>query len=553
MSGSVSGVGVGVGSSRVLVVGAGPVGLVAGLELLRRGVGVVLVDRGVRPSPHSKAIALWPRGLEVLGRLGLGDEVLSRGLVLGAQNYFSEGRGVARLEFDGLRGTRFPFALSIPQAVTEGVLREAFVRLGGEIEFGCEVTGLSQDREGVDVVLRRGDDCVVERFGWVVGCDGAHSTVRGLLGVDFAGSSYEQTFLLADGPVKTSLAHDEVHYFMSSAGVLVVVGLPGGLYRTFVSVPPSGRVEDARAVVQEAASGRSPVPVELVGEQRTGVFRVHRKMVDRLRVGRVLLAGDAAHIHSPAGGQGLNTGMEDAASLGWRLAGVVQGRLGEGVLGQWEAERLGVASAVVSDTDRQTRMWMMGGFKARMRDAALAVGQASGALNRVVVPRQAQLTFTYPAPRQRMGRLRAGQRLVDVPLASGGWLRDALCGTGAVLVVFAGPAKQPGGRLQQLDDRGQRPADQVLQSGDEMPQLGGGLVERVEMLRKEHAAGLEVVVVPASDSRAHALLRLSEPCAVLVRPDGVVAAVGSPFGAELSDAISKLMGKPQNSRMSENS
>ncbi|MEL3944554.1 MULTISPECIES: FAD-dependent monooxygenase [Streptomyces] len=501
--------------SQVLIVGAGPVGLVTGIELLRRGVPVRVVDRSERPNPHSKAIALWPRGIESLARFGAADELHRRGVVLRAQNYHSQGRRVARLAFGGMRRTRYPYALSIPQQETEAVLRDVFQDLGGVIEFGTSLTGFSQDGEGVRAELETGSARrTTERFGWLVGCDGAHSTVRGGLGVPFRGSSYPQQFLLTDGPVRTSLAHDEVHYFMSGAGILVVVGLPGGSYRTFVSAAPDLRVDDATQAVQQAASERCPVPIELVGEQRTGVFRVHRKVVDRMRVGRVLLAGDAAHIHSPAGGQGLNTGIEDAASLAWRLAGVRAGRYRDEVLDRWESERLGVARAVVGDTDWQTRMWTMNGWRARARDAVLGVGGRSGVLNRVVVPRQAQLSLAYPGPRERVGRLRTGMRLPDVPLDAGRWLRDELDSTEPLLLFFPGVGKH-------RRDVG----------------------DLVEHHRKKHV-GIRVTAPADTGERAHRLLGLVRPCAVLVRPDGAVVALRDPFGDEfeLDQSVRELTG-----------
>lgn len=502
-------------SSQVLIVGAGPVGLVTGIELLRRGVPVRVVDRSERPNPHSKAIALWPRGIEALARFGAADELHRRGVVLRAQNYHSQGERVARLAFGGMRRTRYPYALSIPQQETEAVLRDTFRGLGGTIEFGTSLTSFTQDGAGVNAELETAQGRVTERVGWLVGCDGAHSRVREVLGVPFRGSSYPQQFLLTDGPVRTSLAHDEVHYFMSAAGVLVVVGLPNGMYRTFVSAAPDLAVDDARDAVQRAASERCPVPIELVGEQRAGVFRVHRKVADRLRAGRVLLAGDAAHIHSPAGGQGLNTGIEDAASLAWRLAGVREGRWGDEALAQWEEERLRVARAVVGDTDLQTRMWMMSGWRARARDAALGAAGRSGVLNRVVVPRQAQLSFAHPGPRQQAGHLRTGMRLPDVPLDAerGRWLRDELGAPAPLLLLF------PGTGRHRRDVQGV-----------------------ADIFRKAHES-LRVTVISDTNNIGHSLLRLSRPCAVLVRPDGTVAALVDPFRDELHSEVRHLTGQ----------
>jgi 2-polyprenyl-6-methoxyphenol hydroxylase-like FAD-dependent oxidoreductase len=437
----------------VMIVGAGPVGLTLGCELQQRGVDVRLIERVDRPHPHAKAIILWPRGLEALARVGAAERVVAEGHVIEAQNYSSGPRRLARTRFDKLTGTRYPFALCLPQEQTEAALRQRFHDLGGKIEFGVRLEDFTQDGDGVQLTLSSQQGSWQERCSWLIGCDGAHSTVRDRLGVPFNGASYPQQFLLSDGPCETPLPHGEAHYFMTPKGVLVVVGLPGGLYRAFVSVAPDLPVEDAAAVVAEAAAERCPVPLRMVGEQRTGVFRVHRKNVERYRVGRVLLAGDAAHIHSPAGGQGLNTGIEDASSLAWRLAPVVAGTAPVSDLDVWERERLHVARGVVRDTDQQTRLWLLRGWKARARDVLLHGAQSAGLLDRVVVPRQAQLTLTYPGAHRRTGRLVTGGRLPDVPLGEGRWLHDLIQPSGATLLLFGGSGATvpPGPHTVRLD------------------------------------------------------------------------------------------------------
>ncbi|GGK87825.1 pentachlorophenol monooxygenase [Sphaerisporangium melleum] len=496
-------------SSDVLIVGAGPVGLTLGAELLRRGVAVRLVEKADRPHPHAKAIIMWPRALEALARIGAAEEVVARGHVIRAQNYSSGGRRLARTRFDGLTGTRHPYALSLPQEQTEAVLRERFLALGGEIEFGARFGGLRQDGGGVQVEFSGMDGAErwESRCRWLVGCDGAHSAVRRALGVPFTGASYPQQFLLADGPWETPLGHDEAHYYMTPSGVVVIVGLPAGQYRVFVSVAPDAPVDDPVRTVQEAASERVPVPVHLLGSPRTGVFRVHRRAAERFREGRVLLAGDAAHIHSPAGGQGLNTGIEDASSLAWRLAGVVHEARPESVLDEWERERRHVALSVVRDTDRQTRLWTMRGWRCRVRDAALHVAQATGVLDRTVVPRQAQLTLAYPGPRRRIGRLAVGGRLPDVPLPQGGWLHDLLRAAPDVcLVLFARPGS-PG------------------------PDLAAG--------RWRTVPGVDVVQVESEAVRA--ALGLRGEVSAVVRPDGVVAEVDEIGGRRVTAWLERYL------------
>ncbi len=478
-------------ASDVVIVGAGPVGLTLGADLLQRGIAVRVIEQAERPHPHAKAIVMWPRGIEALGRIGAADEIVARGHVIRAQNYHSGGRRLARTRFDKLTGTRYAYALSLPQEETEAVLRGRFEALGGKIEFGVRLENLSRTPDGVDLELSAGGTSWTESCSWLVGCDGAHSTVRKALGVPFTGASYPQQFLLADGECETPLAHDEAHYFMTPSGVLVVVGLPGGLYRVFVSVAPDTPVEDARRSVQEAAAERCPVPLRLRGEPRTGVFRVHRRATESFRTGRVLIAGDAAHIHSPAGGQGLNTGLEDASSLAWRLAQVVRGTQKPSVLDDWDRERRHVAQGVVDDTDLQTRLWMLTGWRRRLRDVAIGLAQAAGLLDRIVVPRQAQLTLGYPGARQRHGRLRSGLRLPDVRLSDGRWLHGLLDPARPTLLLLAPAASATADRLT---------------------------------ARWEGHPGLDVVRV-ASPAVRSALGARTE-AAVVVRPDGVVAWCG---------------------------
>lgn len=514
----------------VLVVGAGPAGLTAATGLLQQGVPVRVIDRAERPNPHAKAITLWPRALEALHRLGAAEEILDRGLALHAQNYHSGGKQVARLTFRKVGDTRFPFAVALPQQQTEEALRRRFEELGGRIEFGVRLTSLRQDAGGVTASVTRDGEVSELRADWVIGADGAHSAVRSAIGTGYEGETYPQQFLLSDGPCETSLAPDEAHYFMTAKGVLVVVGMPGGNFRVFTSLAPDAVVsEDVRAEVQRAASERCPVPIELTGEHRTGVFRVHRKVADRFREDRVLLIGDAAHIHSPAGGQGLNTGIEDGATLAWRLASVVRDGAPREVLDRWEDERRAVARGVLDDTDLQTRLWMMKGWKRNVRDLALRAGERTGVLDRFVTPRQTQLSLVHAGSRRAAGRphgtgrLREGARLPDVRLSaarphggvSGERLHDLLPADRPLLLVLAAD---------------QRDAQRAAEAADAAAALAGPghrtvLVSTVPT--PEDPSAVPVLADPAG--ALHASLGVRGPAVCLVRPDAVVSTV-SPLG-----------------------
>ncbi|MCI2416687.1 FAD-dependent monooxygenase [Saccharopolyspora sp. K220] len=498
-------------SGGTLVVGAGPTGLTVATELISRGHPVRVIDRGERPHPHSRAIVLWPRALEALRRCGAADEIVDRALPLRAANYYTGGRRVARLRLDGLSGTRYRTPLSFPQKETEAVLRRCFEQRGGKIEYGVRMNWLRPETSSVHAGLEDASGDSTAEFDWAVGCDGAHSHTREQLGVEFEGMPYQETFALSDGECETPLAQDEAHYFMTPHGVLVVVGLPGGLYRVFVSMPPGADLSNLDAVVQQAAAQRCPVPVRLVGEQQTGSFQVNRRVAKRFQVGRVLLAGDAAHVHSPAGGQGMNTGIEDAQSLGWRLASAEPGSAGIAGVQAWAAERRYVAERVVADTDRQTKMWMLTGWRRKVRDGALAVASRTGVLDRAMPPRMAQLALAYPGSEAGIGVLKPGTRLPDVPLGDGKWLHDSLTGNALVLGCAA--------------DR---------RSADMLPAVRGSATKLAAQWTAKLGTEVDVAILRASPpesatdlfdaaAAAHRLLGISEPALVVIRPDGVVA------------------------------
>ncbi|WP_168587936.1 FAD-dependent monooxygenase [Saccharopolyspora sp. ASAGF58] len=498
-------------SGGTLVVGAGPTGLTVATELIRRERPVRIIDRGERPHPHSRAIVLWPRGLEALRRCGAAEEIVERALPLKAGNYYTGGRRVARLVFSGgLAGTRYQAPLSLPQRDTEEVLRRHFEQLGGKIEYGVSMRSLRQEAEKVHVGLGTTSGTADEEFSWVVGCDGAHSGTREQLGVEFEGQAYQETFALSDGECETPLAHNEAHYFMSPHGVLVVVGLPGGLYRVFVSLRPGTDQSDLNGLVQEAAQQRCPVPLRLVGEQQSGSFQVNRRVAKRFHEGRVMLAGDAAHVHSPAGGQGMNTGIEDAQSLGWRLASADPGTAGVAGVRAWAAERRHVAQQVVADTDRQTQMWMLKGWRRRARDGALGIAARTGLLNRVLPPRLAQLALAYPSSGTGVGMLKPGVRLPDEKLGDK-WLHDMLNGN-ALVLGFAVDRRETGNLpvvRAAADALAQQWAAQLGSEADVAivhsgaPDMPGDLLDET--------------------GQVHRRFGITGPALVVVRPDAIVA------------------------------
>lgn len=328
------------GSDRVLVVGAGPTGLMAACELLRHGIDVRLIDRNPEPSPFPKALLLWPRSLDLLADLGALDEARKAGLEINAFSYFSDGKPLATFEF-----TEDLAPLCLPQCDTERVLTERLHALGGSIERGVRLLAFNDLTHSDDLTATTGltsilehRDGTVERFRapFVLGTDGAGSAVRAQMGAAFSGATYESAFALVDAYLEAGdLPSDRALYYQSRVGALVIVALPGGVFRFFSSLKPGEKVNVAS--MQRIVDEQGPAGVKIGAPVWESTFRVHRRHAESFRQGRAFIAGDAAHVHSPAGGQGLNTGMQDAHNLAWKIAAVLHGDAPAELLSTYES------------------------------------------------------------------------------------------------------------------------------------------------------------------------------------------------------------------------
>jgi 2-polyprenyl-6-methoxyphenol hydroxylase-like FAD-dependent oxidoreductase len=358
----------------VLVVGAGPTGLTLAIDLRRRGVDVRLVDKLAQPPPWSKAAAMHARTMEIFDAMGVAGDLLPHCRRVHGINIHAAGQRVAHVSFDAL-DSRHPYVFGISQRDVELALASHLEqKQGGRVERPVTLTKLEQDEGGVTATLTGGGGASEQvRASYVVGCDGAHSTVRHAIGVSFEGSPYEERILQADVHVRwpSALDPDEVHAFLSPDGPLAAFPLfRDGRYRLIAVVSSVPEGEPTLDQFQALLAARGPAGAQASDPAWMVAFRIHRRMVDRYRVGRVLLAGDAAHIHSPVGGQGMNTGVQDAANLGWKLALALRGEAAGRVLDSYDAERRPVASATLQMTDLATRH----GFRAMKLRHPLATG-----------------------------------------------------------------------------------------------------------------------------------------------------------------------------------
>lgn len=346
----------------VLIVGAGPTGLVAAIEALRHGLSMRIVDLNERRSPHSKALVLHSRSLEVLDDLGCVTQVLEAGREFRALNIMSGGDALGRIEFRALSwdDAPYPMWLTIEQSETERCLEERLEALGGKVERKTSLRALKEVQAGLEAELVLPDGSVeVCRAAWLVGCDGARSDVRRCVQVPLEGEGTGEVFMLADVALESPLVDGEGYNLLSAEGVLLIVPMktPGRvrLIAHLPKVQPEERPVIDLPMLQQLMDARTGLRTTVSSLGWTSVFSPKHFMATSLRAGRVFLAGDAAHIHSPVGGQGLNTGIQDAYNLIWKLALVHRGRAASALLDTYEAERHPVGRRMISGVRRATR------------------------------------------------------------------------------------------------------------------------------------------------------------------------------------------------------
>jgi 2-polyprenyl-6-methoxyphenol hydroxylase-like FAD-dependent oxidoreductase len=373
----------------VFIAGAGPVGLTMATELARYGLSVRIVDKNAHRTDKSKALVLWPRTLELIDRMGPGctQHFVEAGLKVDGANILSgreEIAGIALTHID----SPYNFVLMIPQSETERLLEEHLGTFGVKAERQVELTQFRAATEGVACTLVHSDGREeTAEASWLIGCDGAHSTVRHQLGMEFLGSTLLSDWILADLHLSDVPGAPAVNIFWHAEGVLALFPLHGTRYRVIADVgESSGSIGEGNRPaptveeVQRVLDVRGPGGIKASEAVWLSSFSINERKVADYRSGCIFLAGDAAHVHSPAGGQGMNTGMQDACNLGWKLALVSRGICApEPLLSSYSAERSAIAKLVLEATGKATAMAVMkGGVKQSIRNhlASLVFGFA---------------------------------------------------------------------------------------------------------------------------------------------------------------------------------
>ncbi len=545
-----------------LVVGAGPTGLTMASELARHGLRCRVVDQLEAPSVLSRALAVQARTLEVFDDFGIAEQALARGRKTEAFNVVGAGGMRTRVPMQAFSWleTRFPFIFMLPQDATEVLLTEHLGTLGVKVERGLALEDFRQDADGVEATLKRAEGGVERvKARWLLGCDGARSRVRKGAGIPFEGETYDDACVLADVRVEWPLGQGELVIMPSMHGVVGAFPMPGeNRYRLFCIMPrdmlPEGdettplTLEEMQRILERMAN----VPVRVSEPRWLTRYRLHRRGVPRYREGRVFLAGDAAHIHSPAGGQGMNTGIQDAYNLAWKLALVTRGRAPESLLDTYEQERHPVGQMLLEGTDRLFGLMTRGGTVSRLLRTYVAPRVAKGLLGGTFTQRRlacfvTQLAIHYrrsPLSTERIwgeevGGVRLeegpapGERVPELPVKGEGVerLHEVLRGPQHTLLLFTGLKPEAKGRSE------------WVKLARRLEAAYGPLLRARVVVAGEVTPG--PFVLADGEGALHRRFGAGAECFYLIRPDGYVGHRERPIEPRRLEAeLARRMGPP---------
>lgn len=514
----------------MLVVGAGPTGLMLANQLGRRGIRTLLIDRHAGPARETRALGVQARTLEIYARLGIVDRALDLGKRGTGADIWAQGRRMARVPLgDAGRGlTPYNYVLVLGQDDNERIMGERLRDWNLPVHWNTELVALEQHATHVTVTLA-GPDGVTRRVNaaWVAGCDGAHSAVRERNSIGFPGAAYEHVFYVADAQVTGTMVADEVNVYLWRSGFHLFFPMRGEDHWRIVGILPAS-LRDTKDVTFDAVipslQGEAGTRLDIRACTWFSTYRIHHRSAERFRDRRCFLLGDAAHIHSPVGAQGMNTGLQDAYNLGWKLALVVQGRAEARLLDSYEDERLPVARRLLETTDRAFRLvvsdrWWAGLLRTEVLARAAAFAMRRPAIQRMafrvvsqigIAYRESPLSKTLDAPFGKAPR--AGDRFP--------WLQLRFTADGPVEDVF-----------ERLDDT-RFTLFAFGQPGMAADAIGGTDLLQVHAIPVDAANDAELV-------RAH----IDPLSFYLLRPDGHIGLCGRRLDAvALADYFSAALG-----------
>ncbi|WP_331371393.1 FAD-dependent monooxygenase [Sinorhizobium chiapasense] len=409
-------------ATKVLIAGAGPTGLVLALWLSRLGIDLRIIDKAPVPGETSRAIAVQARTLELYRQLGIVDDVLAAGIRVERLTVRTPSGIAATLKLGdfGAGLSRYPFAFALPQDIHERILIDHLEKAGVAVERRAELVGFEQDAAGVTATVMKDGTSEVVRAAYLCGADGASSAVRHGLKLGFPGGTYEQSFYVADVEAEDVIARNGLNVCLDTHGFAIVLPVrQSGSVRLIGIVPGDHAAEETIrfGTIRDEVERITGVTVKAVNWFST--YRLHHRVAEHFRDGRVFLAGDAGHIHSPAGGQGMNTGIGDAMNLGWKLAAVLGGRADARLLDSYEPERIAFARRLIQTTDQVFRVMtsrsaLVGFWRRYLLPTMIALLVANRAGARFAFRTVSQIGISYGnsiVSRGGAGRVRGGDRL----------------------------------------------------------------------------------------------------------------------------------------------
>ena len=409
----------------VLIAGAGPTGMMAALELSRFGIPVRLVEKRHEPATTSRAVGVQARTLELFEQRGISAPLVAKGNHAVAASAYGGGKRLFRLEFSHI-DSKYNYLMFVSQAETEKVLREALDKAGVKIEWGVTMTAFAEPEHSptLNAVVEHRDGAV-EQFAcsYLISAEGAHSTARQTLDLPFEGKSLDEQYALGDFYIDGDLDESDFHVFSSEHGFLGLFPMGNRRFRLIASNPiskPSKDTEPSIEELQQLYDQRSPIPVKFRDMSWSSWFHINSRMIHRMNVERVFIGGDSAHIHSPAGAQGMNTGLQDMMNLGWKLAMVLKGQAKPELLETYSAERVPVIENVLTKTEGLTAA--IGKENAVFRSIFNHVAPwivSTDFIQQSSTERMSQLTLNYRGSSLAMsdghpGELRPGDRMPDL-------------------------------------------------------------------------------------------------------------------------------------------
>jgi 2-polyprenyl-6-methoxyphenol hydroxylase-like FAD-dependent oxidoreductase len=352
--------------NQVLIVGAGPTGLVLALWLARSGVSFRIIEKNDGPGQASRAMAVQARTLEFYRQLGIADRVIESGIRVSGGHLREGNRVIANFPFDDIGSdiSPFPFILSFPQDDHEHLLVKCLEEAGIHVEWSTQLLQFEEKGQSVKATLKKGGAEEACEFAYVCGCDGAHSTVRQGLSLNFPGGTYEQLFYVADVQSEGLVFTQEVNACISPDSFILAFPVrSSGMFRLIGIIPQEIASQESVTFEEIRPYVKKQIDADVHRVNWFSTYRVHHRVADHFRVSRIFIAGDAGHIHSPAGGQGMNTGIGDAVNLAWKLAAVIRGRTKPAVLDTYESERIAFARTLVKTTDRLFQFAVSRGYR----------------------------------------------------------------------------------------------------------------------------------------------------------------------------------------------